>query len=268
MRFPILIACCLAACMLICHASAETRIAIPEGSFEGTADLPVIISGITAATGVSFELSYDRSIVRIESIVASSEIPGSAVTANIDNDAGHAKVAIPNTQGISAMESASLAVIRFTRAGPGGSTVAIQDPRWSDAQFTTHIFDVVLNGKIISPEAVTPAEAATSPSGSEDSSLSSSASMATPTSGSTATPVVTAPGSTSPPVVTTDLPGATTLQSASSGGSIQLPPAASAGTTTENTQPPATPKAAPGFCTGTVLVAGLSGVALLLYRRS
>ena len=257
MKLPILIACCLVACVLVGHASAETRIAIPEGSFEDTADLPVVISGITAATGVSFELSYDRSIVRIESIVASSEIPGSAVTANIDNDAGHAKVAIPNTQGISAMEPASLVVVRFTRVGSGGSTVAIQDPRWSDTQFTTHTFDTVLNGKIVSLETVMPAETATSPSGSGDSSSSSSASVATQN-----------PGSTSPPVVTTDLPGATTLQSASSGDTSEALPAASAGATAESTQLPATPKAAPGFCTGIVLVAGLSGAALMLYRRS
>ncbi len=268
MRFPILIACCLAACMLICHASAETRIAIPEGSFEGTADLPVVISGITAATGVSFELSYDRDIVRIESITASSEIPGSTVTANINNDAGHAKVAIPNTEGISAMESASLAVIRFTRVGSGGSTVAIQNPRWSDTQFTTHTFDTILNGNIVSPEVVTPAETVTSSSGSEGSSSSSSASVATPTSGSTATPVATAPGSTSTPAVTTGVPGATTLQPVSPDGTIQSPPAASWGATPESAQPPATPKAAPGFCTGIVLVAGLLSAALLLYHRS
>jgi hypothetical protein len=60
MRFPTLLACCLAVCMLAGNASAETRITIPEGSFEDTGDLPVIISGITAATGVSFELSYDK----------------------------------------------------------------------------------------------------------------------------------------------------------------------------------------------------------------
>ena len=256
MRFPTLIACCLAVCMLAGTASAETRIMIPEGSFEGTADLPVIISGITAATGVSFELSYDKDIVRIESITASSEIPGSNVVPRIDNDAGYAKVAVTNTEGISAAEPASLAVIRLTRVGPGGGTVTLREPRWSDTQFVTKTFDVVESGNIVSLETVTPAETAASSSGSQGSS-SSNTPAATTTSERTATPAVTA-----------TVPGRTTVLPVSPNDAAETTPAASPGTTAESTQPPVTPKAAPGFCTGTVVTAGLSGIALLLYRRS
>ena len=256
MRFPTLLACCLAVCMLAGTASAETRIAIPEGSFEGTADLPVIISGITAATGVSFELSYDKDIVRIENITASSEIPGSNVVPRIDNDAGYAKVAVTNTEGISAAEPASLAVIRLTRVGPGGGTVTLREPRWSDTQFVTKTFDVVESGNIVSLETVTPAETAASSSGSQGSS-SSNTPAATTTSERTATPAVTA-----------TVPGRTTVLPVSPNDAAETTPAASPGTTAESTQPPVTPKAAPGFCTGTVVTAGLSGIALLLYRRS
>ena len=256
MRFPTLIACCLAVCMLAGTVSAETRIAIPEGSFEGTADLPVIISGITAATGVSFELSYDKDIVRIEDITASSEIPGSNVVPRIDNDAGYAQVAVPNTEGISAAEPASLAVIRLTCVGPGGGTVTLREPRWSDTQFVTKTFDVVESGNIVSLETVTPAETAASSSGSQGSS-SSNTPAATTTSERTATPAVTA-----------TVPRATTVLPVSLNDTVETTPAASPGTTAESTQPPVTPKAAPGFCTGTVVTAGLSGIALLLYRRS
>lgn len=257
MRCSILIVFCLAACMLVGSVSAETRIMIPEGSFEDTADLPVIISGITAATGVSFELSYDKDIVRIQSITASSEIPGSNVVPRIDNDAGFAKVVVTNTEGISAAEPASLVVIRFTRVGPGGGTVAVRDPRWSDTHFVTNTFDAVESGSIVSLETVAPAETAISSSGSGGSSSSSSVSIATPTTGSTATPAVTA-----------TVPGRTTVLPVSPNDTVETPPAASPGTTTESTQPPVTPKEAPGFCTGTVFAAGLSGIALLLYRRS
>jgi len=242
--------------MLAGTVSAETRIAIPEGSFEGTADLPVIISGITAATGVSFELSYDKDIVRIESITASSEIPGSNVVPRIDNDTGYAKVGVTNTEGISAAEPASLAVIRLTCVGPGGGTVTLREPRWSDTQFVTKTFDVVESGNIVSLETVTPAETAASSSGSQGSS-SSNTPAATTTSERTATPAVTA-----------TVPRATTVLPVSPNDTAETPPAASPGTTTESTQPPVTPKAAPGFCTGTVVTAGLSGIALLLYRRS
>ena len=251
MRFPTLMVCCLAACMLIGSAGAETRIMIPECSLEDTADIPVTISGIQAATGVSFELSYDRDVVHIENITASSEIPGSNVVARIDNDAGYAKVAIiPNTDGISAVEPAPLAIIRITRVGAGGSTVAIQDPRWSDTQFVTNTFDVALDGSI---RAVTPAATAVS-SGSSGSSSSSGTPAATATQESIVTTTIT--------------PASTTAQPADPGDAGETPTAAPPAPITESTQPPATTVASPGFCTGAVFVSGLIGAALSLYRRS
>jgi len=250
MRFPTLMVCCLAACMLIGNAGAETRIMIPESSLEDTVDLPVTISGIPAATGVSFELSYDRDVVHIEGITASSEIPGSNVVARIDNDIGYAKVAIPNTDGISAVEPAPLAIIRIIRVGAGGSTVAIQDPRWSDTQFVTNTFDVALDGSI---RAVTPAATAVS-SGSSGSSSSSGTPAATATQESAMT--------------TTIAPASTTAQPADPGDAGETPTAASPAPITESTQPPATTVVSPGFCTGAVFVTGPIGAALLLYRRS
>jgi len=250
MRFPSLIVFCLAACMLIGSASAETRIMIPECSLEDTADIPVTISGIPAATGVSFELSYDRDVIHIENITASNEIPGSNVVARIDNDTGYAKVAIPNTDGISAVEPAPLAIIRITRVGAGGSTVAIQDPRWSDTQFVTNTFDVILNGSI---KAVAPATTTVS-SGSPGGSSSSG------------TPAVTStPEST---MTITLAPVSTTAQPADPGDAGETLTAAFPGTTVVSTQFPATTVASPGFCTEVALVAGLVGAALLLYRRS
>lgn len=257
MRYPIVILFCLAACMLIGNASAETRIAAPGGSIEDTADLPVIISGIEAATGVGFELSYDPNIVRIESITASSEIPGANVVPGIDNDAGFAKVAVTSTQGISAPEPASLAVIRFTRVGPGESTVIIQEPQWSDAQFMPFKFDIVLNGSITSPQTATPTTTVVPSSGSQGSSSSSGAPAATPT-----------PERTETPAVTTVSPEATTMPPASPAGTVETPPTVSPGMTSGSTQPPRTPEAAPGFGTATVFAAGVLGAALLLYRRS
>ena len=256
MRYSVFIAFCLAACMLAGTASAETRIAAPGGSFEGTADLPVIISGVTAATGVGFELFYDPNIVRIESISASSDMPGSNVVPGIDNEAGFAKVAVTNTQGISAPEPASLVVIRFTRVGPGGGTVVIQEPQWSDAQFMAFNFDIVENGSIDPLQTPTPTTAIPS-SGSEDSSSSSGASAATPTTQSTVTPAVT-----------TVTPETTTMLPVSPGDTAEATPAASPGVTNEATHLPVTSQAVPGFCAGTVLASGFLGVALWLYRRS
>lgn len=259
MRYPIILILCLAACLLVGSVSAETRIAVPGGSFEGTADLPVIISGITAATGVSFELSYDPDVVRIESVTASNDIPGSNVLPRIDNDAGYAKVVITNTQGISAPEPASLAVIRFARVGAGESAVVITDPQWSDTQFMPFGFDIVENGSIGSPQTVAPTATAGSSSGSQGSSSSSSsgAPAATLTAGSTATPVVT-----------TAVPEATTVPPVSPEDTTGASPAASPDTTAESTHPPVAPTAAPGFGTATAFAAGVLGAALMLYRRS
>lgn len=240
--------------MLVGHASAETRIAAPGGSFEGTADLPVIISGVEAATGVGFELSYDPDVLRIESISASSEAPGSNVVPGINNDAGFAKVAVTNTEGISAPEPASLVIVRFTRVGPGGGTVVVQEPQWSDAQFMAFNFDIVENGSIDSLQTPTPTTTVPS-SGSQGSSSSAPA----------ATPI---PEGTPAPVLTTAAPEATTVLPVSSDDTIEATPAASPGITAEITQPPVTPTAASGFSMMTVFAAGVLAVALLVYRRS
>ena len=255
MRYSVFIAFCLAACMLAGTASAETRIAAPGGSFEGTADLPVIISGVTAATGVGFELFYDPNIVRIESISASSDMPGSNVVPGIDNEAGFAKVAVTNTQGISAPEPASLVVIRFTRVGPGEGTVVLQEPQWSDAQFMAFNFDIVENGSIDPLQTPTPTTAI--PSSGSNGHSSSGAPAATPT-----------PERTKTPAVTTAIPGATTMPPTSPAGTVETLPTASPGMTPGSTQPPRTPEAAPGFGAATVFAAGVVGVALLMYRRS
>lgn len=256
MRYSVFIAFCLAVCLLAGTASAETRIVAPGGSFEGTIDLPVIISGVEAATGVGFGLSYDTDLLRIERISASAEIPGSNVVPRIDNEAGFAKVAVTNTQGISAPEPASLVVIRFTRVGPGGGTMVLQEPQWSDAQFMAFNFGIVENGSINPLQTPTSTTAIPS-SGSEDPSSSSGAPTATPVAQSTMTPAVT-----------TVTPEATTLPPISPEDTVEATPAASPGVTTEATYLPVTPQAAPGFCGVTICASGILAIALLFYRRS
>ena len=255
MRYSTLLLICLAACLLAGNASAETRIVAPGGSLEDTADLPVIISGIEAATGVGFELSYDPDVVHIESITASSDIPGSNVVPGIYNDAGFAKVAVTSTEGISAPDSASLVIVRFTRVGPGGGTVVIQEPQWSDAQFMAFNFDLVKNGIIDPLQTPTPTTAI--PSSGSNGHSSSGAPAATPT-----------PERTKTPAVTTAIPGATTMPPTSPAGTVETLPTASPGMTPGSTQPPRTPEAVPGFGAATVFAAGVFGVALLMYRRS
>lgn len=239
MRYSTLLLICLAAC-LVGNASAETRIVAPGGSLEDTADLPLIISGVTVATGVGFELFYDPDVVHIESITASSEVPGSNVVPGIYNDAGFAKVAVTSTEGISAPEPVPLVIIRFTRVGPGESTVTLQEPQWSDAQFMSFDFDAAEGGIITSPETATPTTPPMPSSGSQSTSSSSGAPAATPT-----------PERTKTPAVTTAIPGATTMPPTSPAGTVETLPTAS-----------------PGFGTATVFSAGVVGVALLLYRRS
>ncbi|WP_332450380.1 cohesin domain-containing protein [Methanoculleus sp.] len=256
MRYSTLLLICLAACLLVGNASAETRIVAPGGSLEDTADLPLIISGVTAATGVGFELFYDPDVVHIESITASSEVPGSNVVPGIYNDAGFAKVAVTSTEGISAPEPVPLVIIRFTRVGPGESSVTLQEPQWSDAQFMSFDFDAAEGGIITSPETATPATPTPS-SGSQSTSSSSGAPAATPT-----------PERTKTPAVTTAIPGATTMPPTSPAGTVETLPTASPGMTPGSTQPPRTPEAAPGFGAATVFAAGVVGVALLMYRRS
>ena len=95
-----------ALCMLVTAAGAAW-IEAPGGVLapESTGVFPVSAGGLTDAQGVHFNLTFDGTLLSVESVSASSAITGSNVTANIDNEGGWVQVAVTNTEGITVNET-------------------------------------------------------------------------------------------------------------------------------------------------------------------
>lgn len=59
-----------------------------------------IPQSVSLASGVSFELTYNQSIIQIQGFLTSDAVPGSSIIANINNNNGKASVALTNVLGI------------------------------------------------------------------------------------------------------------------------------------------------------------------------
>ncbi|MFY1642737.1 dockerin type I domain-containing protein [Methanoculleus bourgensis] len=98
-----------ALCMLVTAAGAALieapgsyREAVVPASSTGV--FPVSVGGLTNAEGVYFNLTFDSTLLSVESVSANDAIPGSRVTANINNESGWMQVAVTNTEGITVEE--------------------------------------------------------------------------------------------------------------------------------------------------------------------
>jgi len=98
-----------ALCMLVTAAGAALieapgsyrEAVVPAGS---TGVFPVSVGGLTDAEGVYFNLTFDNTLLSVESVSANDAIPGSRVTANVNNESGWMQVAVTNTEGITVEE--------------------------------------------------------------------------------------------------------------------------------------------------------------------
>jgi len=113
--------------------------------------IPVKISRFNGiASGVSFELVYNKSVMQVLGFVASDAVPGSSIVANINNK-GEASVALTNVLGISAysINPTVLLFINTTAVGAVNDTTPLtaRAVTASDAQFTPHDL-IIENGQI------------------------------------------------------------------------------------------------------------------------
>jgi len=107
MKKHLLLVLFFALCMLVTAASAAMIVApgypheeiLPPGS---TGIYPVSVGDLTGAQGVHFNLTFDSTLLSVEDVSANNAIPGSNVTANINNETGWVQVAVTNTEGITA----------------------------------------------------------------------------------------------------------------------------------------------------------------------
>ncbi|WP_332450379.1 CARDB domain-containing protein [Methanoculleus sp.] len=75
---------------------------LPPGS---TGVFPVAVGDLENAEGVTFNLTFDNTLLSVEGVVANDTIPGSEVVPNIDNIHGWVNVSVTNSQGITAGEN-------------------------------------------------------------------------------------------------------------------------------------------------------------------
>ncbi|CCJ37067.1 hypothetical protein BN140_2144 [Methanoculleus bourgensis MS2] len=116
-----------ALCMLVTAAGAAwieapgsyPKVVVPAGS---TGVFPVSVGGLTNAEGVYFNLTFDNTLLSVESVSANDAIPGSRVTANINNESGWMQVAVTNTEGITVEERTPLVDITFRSTGIEGES--------------------------------------------------------------------------------------------------------------------------------------------------
>ncbi|MCK9593516.1 MAG: right-handed parallel beta-helix repeat-containing protein [Methanoregula sp.] len=114
--------------------------------------IPVKISRFNGiASGVSFELVYNKSVMQVLGFVTSDAVPGSSIIANINNNQGEASVALTNVLGISAysINPTVLLFINATAVGAVNDTTPLtaRAVTASDAQFTLHNLTIG-NGQI------------------------------------------------------------------------------------------------------------------------
>jgi len=90
-----------ALCTLV-TAGGATWIEAPEGVLTpgSTGVFPISVGDLIDAQGIYFNLTFDSTVLSVESVSANNAIPGSSVTPNIDNKAGWVQVAVTNTEGI------------------------------------------------------------------------------------------------------------------------------------------------------------------------
>ncbi len=148
-----------ALCMLVTAAGAASSIVAPGHPHGGllppgsTGVFPVAVGGLTDAEGVTFNLTFDNTLLSVESVSANNTIPGSTVNENIDNEHGWVRVAVTNTEGITVNETwplTPLVDITFRATGNEGESAVVfaETPTTYSLGFDPVYFDGIYDGLI------------------------------------------------------------------------------------------------------------------------
>jgi len=123
-----------ALCTLVTTTAGATWIEAPGGVLTpgSTGVFSVAVGDLTDAQGVHFNLTFNSTVLSVETVSANNTIPGSSVTTNIDNKIGWVQVAVTNTEGITVGDTwppTPLVDITFRSTGVEGESVL----RFADA---------------------------------------------------------------------------------------------------------------------------------------
>lgn len=110
----------------------------------------VQIENAVEIAGMSFDLNFDPAVINIKEVSSSSEVPDSAVNANIDNDAGNVNVVLTNTNLISSTESVPIVNIIVSAIGDsdGKTQLTFANVEFTDITFVPFTPSVITDGSV------------------------------------------------------------------------------------------------------------------------
>lgn len=141
----------LLATLLVLPAAALTEIsssdAIVESGESGT--LIFSVGGIDHAELIAFDLSFDPSIIYIDSNDIRTEVANASVLSNTEGSILHLALLSTDPKGFSLKNKTIVVKLSFKSLGKvGRSDILLQNPSWTH-EFSTNTFDRIQNGVII-----------------------------------------------------------------------------------------------------------------------
>jgi len=232
---------------------AASLLEAPSGSADG-GWLPVVVSGISQATSVQFDLRYDPGVVTLDGIRLAPAYADASMTLNTD-EAGRARVLVIFPDPVDITSPAPLVEAAFSAAGGGSSSLTLEDARWSDfPAFSSIAFESVAAGEVTASTA-----AAVTGSGGGGGTGSAAGGGETSTPAPAAATMTAGTGETPAPEATTPQPGGD--ETVTPETAVTTPP------THAGDETPATPAPAPLSMVAAVLALIITAALCIFQRR-
>jgi len=239
---------------LVGGVQAASLLEAPSGAADGTW-LPVMVSGISQATSVQFDLRYDPNVVTLDGIQLAPAYADASMTVNT-NEAGRARVLVIFPDPVNIPSPTAVVEVAFSVAGGGSSSLTLEDAHWSDfPAFSSIAFESVAAGGVT---AGTAAAVTSSGGGGGGTATGGGGEISTPAPAAT-TAVTAGTGETPASVVTSPPPEA--------GENVTSGTVVTATATREGDETSATPAPAPLSTVVTVLALIISFALCIFYRR-
>ncbi len=136
--------------LVIESGSSQPTLNIPSNvTFNTMLTVPVQVEHLINATGVSFDITYDPSVIQLNSVtVNQSAIGTNTLTTNLTP--GRARIAVTGTDGITINNRAALFHLNITGVGvnKAETPMTVLNAHWSETSFDVHPFTTI-NGSII-----------------------------------------------------------------------------------------------------------------------
>ncbi|MDD5025307.1 MAG: dockerin type I repeat-containing protein, partial [Methanoregula sp.] len=131
---------------VIGNATDLARMTLPDSSLYQNTDtrIPISVMHLTAGTGMSFNLTYDPTVIRINEITL-NESYASASSLEVNATPGLVRLSLTCTDGITIGSAVPLFLLNTTGTGAIGSLtpLALHHAQWSEGSFVPLPFDTV-----------------------------------------------------------------------------------------------------------------------------